>query len=81
RADPSRSRLTGGTGLGLSIALDNTNLMHGLLEVRSQVGQGTWFLLTLPRNVSEQLDKGSVPVRFQPGQGLDVEGSFEEAAS
>ena len=81
RADPSRSRLTGGTGLGLSIALDNTNLMHGLLEVRSQVGQGTWFLLTLPRNVSEQLDKGSVPVRFQLGQGLDVEGSFEEAAS
>ena len=81
RADPSRSRLTGGTGLGLSIALDNTNLMHGLLEVRSQVGQGTWFLLTLPRNVSEQLDKGSVPVRFQTGQGLDVEGSFEEAAS
>lgn len=81
RADPSRSRLTGGTGLGLSIALDNTNLMHGLLQVRSQIGQGTWFLLTLPRDVSEQLDQGSAPVRFQPGQGLDVEGSFEEAAS
>ena len=81
RADPSRSRLTGGTGLGLSIALDNTDLMHGLLQVRSQVGQGTWFLLTLPRDVSEQLDQGSAPVRFQPGQGLDVEGFFEEAAS
>ncbi|WP_445341367.1 MtrAB system histidine kinase MtrB [Bifidobacterium sp. ESL0820] len=81
RADPSRSRLTGGTGLGLSIALDNTNLMHGLLQVRSQVGQGTWFLLTLPRDVCEQLDQGSAPVRFQSGHGLDVEGFFEEAAS
>ena len=81
RADPSRSRLTGGTGLGLSIAMDNANLMHGLLEVRSQVGQGTWFLLTLPRDVSGRLDPESVPVRFRPGRGLDAEGSFAKDLS
>ena len=81
RADPSRSRLTGGTGLGLSIAMDNTNLMHGLLDVRSQVGHGTWFLLTLPRDVSEQLDLESAPLRFRPGRGLDVEGSLAEDQS
>ena len=81
RADPSRSRLTGGTGLGLSIAMDNANLMHGLLEVRSQVGRGTWFLLTLPRDVSGRLDPESVPVRFRPGRGLDAEGSFAKDLS
>ena len=81
RADPSRSRLTGGTGLGLSIAMDNANLMHGLLEVRSQVGRGTWFLLTLPRDVSGRLDPESVPVRFRPGRGLEAEGSFAKDQS
>lgn len=77
RADTSRSRTTGGTGLGLSIAKDNATLMHGRLEVRSQVGQGTWFLLTLPRNVAKQLDDSQVPLHFIPGDIMKVEGRFD----
>ncbi|RSX56388.1 MtrAB system histidine kinase MtrB [Bifidobacterium samirii] len=52
RADPSRSRVTGGTGLGLSIALADARLHHGTLDVRSRPGDGTCFLLALPRDPS-----------------------------
>jgi len=49
RADPSRKRTIGGTGLGLSIALGDAHLHGGTLEVWSELGRGTHFVLTLPR--------------------------------
>ncbi|WP_203137822.1 MtrAB system histidine kinase MtrB [Microbacterium sp. JZ31] len=49
RADPSRKRTLGGTGLGLSIALGDARLHGGTLAVWSQLGGGTNFVLTLPR--------------------------------
>ena len=50
RADPSRKRTLGGTGLGLSIALGDAKLHGGTLEVWSQLGIGTNFVLALPRS-------------------------------
>ncbi|MDX2469664.1 MAG: MASE3 domain-containing protein, partial [SAR324 cluster bacterium] len=38
----------GGTGLGLSIVKQIATLMGGGVEVQSQVGQGSQFILTLP---------------------------------
>jgi two-component system sensor histidine kinase MtrB len=49
RADPSRTRTIGGTGLGLSIALGDAKLHGGELAVWSELGRGTNFVLTLPR--------------------------------
>lgn len=49
RADPSRTRTIGGTGLGLSIALGDARLHGGRLEVWSELGRGSHFVLTLPR--------------------------------
>ncbi|MES2092888.1 MAG: MtrAB system histidine kinase MtrB [Actinomycetota bacterium] len=49
RADPSRQRTIGGTGLGLAISLEDATLHDGRLEVWSQLGVGTCFRLTLPR--------------------------------
>ena len=64
RADPSRQRTIGGTGLGLSIALGDARLHRGTLTVWSRPGEGTNFVLTLPRG-SRPLD-GASPVPLEP---------------
>ncbi|MSP14964.1 MAG: HAMP domain-containing protein [Chloroflexi bacterium] len=48
RGDRSRSRASGGMGLGLAIARTLAELHKGRLEVQSQVGHGSTFILTLP---------------------------------
>lgn len=49
RVDPSRSRVTGGTGLGLSL-VKHICLSHGGdVSVRSELGIGSDFTVTLPR--------------------------------
>ncbi|MGO3829250.1 MAG: MtrAB system histidine kinase MtrB [Microbacterium gubbeenense] len=49
RADPSRQRTLGGTGLGLAIALGDARLHDGAIDVWSEIGVGTHFVVTLPR--------------------------------
>ena len=49
--DRSRSREQGGTGLGLAIAKHIVLLHDGRIEVVSQPGQGTEFIITLPLTV------------------------------
>ncbi|MGF1672637.1 MAG: two-component system sensor histidine kinase RppB [Rivularia sp. (in: cyanobacteria)] len=52
RVDSDRSRHTGGSGLGLAIAKIIVLSHHGSLEVKSKVGQGSTFTVTLPCNRS-----------------------------
>lgn len=49
RADPARTRTAGGTGLGLAIASEDARLHNGWLAVWGSPGQGSQFVLTLPR--------------------------------
>jgi len=56
RADPSRARIRGGTGLGLSIALEDARLHNGELDAWGQLGQGSNFVLSLPRKVGEMIN-------------------------
>ena len=49
RVDTARSRDTGGTGLGLSIVRHAVERHGGAIAVRSEVGNGTVFTVTLPR--------------------------------
>jgi two-component system sensor histidine kinase MtrB len=65
RADPSRKRTIGGTGLGLSIAMGDAKLHGGELQVWSEPGRGTNFVLTLPRQ-GAPLD-GASPIAADPG--------------
>lgn len=46
RVDSARKK--GGTGLGLSIAKQIIDLHHGTINVKSQIGQGTTFMISLP---------------------------------
>jgi len=48
RADKARSRETGGTGLGLSICQWIAHAHEGQIAVRSTVGMGSTFTVTLP---------------------------------
>ncbi len=64
RADPSRKRRIGGTGLGLAISLEDAQLHGGVLEVWSRVGDGTNFVLTLPRDPGGEMSR---PVPVVPG--------------
>lgn len=48
RMDPSRARKHGGAGLGLSITKSIIDLHGGRIEVRSDLGSGTTFIVTLP---------------------------------
>lgn len=48
RVEKSRSREMGGTGLGLAIVKELVNVLGGAIEVKSEVGIGTEFIICLP---------------------------------
>jgi len=49
RADKSRSKKRGGNGLGLAICKAIADAHHGVIEVQSKVGEGSTFILKLPK--------------------------------
>jgi signal transduction histidine kinase len=48
RVERSRSRKSGGTGLGLAIAREIVEAFGGRIEIKSKLGEGTTFIITLP---------------------------------
>lgn len=72
RADPSRKRTLGGTGLGLAIAQEDAAVHGGVLEAWSRLGEGSHFLLTVPRGgpgTSFVSPIPLVPEDVEPDQG------------
>ena len=49
RVNSDRSRQTGGSGLGLAIAQAIANAHWGSIEVESDLGRGSTFIVRLPK--------------------------------
>ena len=59
RVDKGRSRSMGGTGLGLAIVKHIVNRHRGRLVIRSEVGEGSQFIVYLPVSEPETTQKAS----------------------
>jgi signal transduction histidine kinase len=57
QVEGTATRVHGGFGLGLSIVKQLVNLMNGEIRVRSILGQGTTFIVTLPLAISEPISR------------------------
>lgn len=54
RVDKARSRSMGGTGLGLSIAREIMELHQGKIWVQSELGKGSCFWLSFPKELRDE---------------------------
>ncbi len=78
RIEGTRSRSHEGSGIGLALVRDLVSLHGGDVEVRSTLGQGTTFTVTLPFGRSHLPADRVVEAGAAPDEG-QARGYFEEA--
>lgn len=76
QVDASHTRSHTGTGLGLAIVAELTRLLHGEVQLESELGQGSMFSVMFPVSLSDQeLEEARLEARFRgmlsPAPGFD----------
>jgi PAS domain S-box-containing protein len=75
QADSGTARKYGGTGLGLAIAKKYTNFLGGDISVKSKLGEGSVFTVTLPLEYSFDNDRKqgiSSDLLFTPSSNVSI---------
>ncbi|PSW04356.1 hybrid sensor histidine kinase/response regulator [Photobacterium lipolyticum] len=72
QAEVSTSRRFGGTGLGLSIVKQLTELMGGDIQLKSQPGEGSTFVVTLTVNSGHYEQEEQSEIEFDQSAFIDL---------
>ena len=64
QVDGSLTRKQGGTGLGLPISKELAGLLGGSLTLKSELGRGSTFTLTIPLECPEQAERPLVQLNI-----------------
>ncbi|MDR2140438.1 MAG: response regulator [Deltaproteobacteria bacterium] len=71
QADTSTTRKYGGTGLGLAISKRLVEMMGGEIKLKSQLGQGTTMIFTIPFALNSE-DKTPLTASFKGFEALAI---------
>ena len=81
RLDIEKNSTTEGTGLGLAITKALVDMMGGKINVQSQFGQGTIFVVQIPQKISKMADPNqTVEINITSPQSIINEPKQEESA-
>ncbi len=87
QVDASHTRSHTGTGLGLAIVAELTRLLHGEVQLESELGQGSMFSVIFPVRLSDQdIEESKLEARFRgtlspaPTTGAPPPGSADAQA-
>jgi signal transduction histidine kinase/CheY-like chemotaxis protein len=70
QADQTTTRKFGGTGLGLAICKRLVDSMDGAIFIRSEIGRGTTFFVSIPILHADRLGSAPALARHGPGRVL-----------